>query len=527
MKWWKQLDSWICIGIFIVTIVFIWWSWKSREGFDVRTIPNVAYPLKEVYLVAPNDYVDGVDIYSTNYPDSKYNLNGYTYKQAQKVCQDLGGDLATFAQVQQALSLGGNWCVKGWMKDGLTTNSIPAYPVYLAQLENPAYNKTCSKTATGIYSTLGSNPIIVNSGGASVTDTDLNNATAFPVCYAPKPANPAAAIQPFSNTSYSWLDATINQVIMTGAYNLLDSTKEQDLFPVVFTQDQVNYALMTLTGAYNPSIYPKTKWDVRGIRGYLISNMGAVNTAIRTATHPSYSDDPRNNSCESLSTIDGDYAIKISTLQRSFKDVSGAVGTAIKSKYENSEIQANIFDICKNLTPTASPACAKLATIDYDIFYKNPTQSVLSDLETLTYNRILLESELCTSIIAVQQVKSLIKCGYTSMASKYCANLCAPGINNCAISTQLAYSSGDSKQYIEFDQNNVEGLKYALTNISPLFTASTYKDILSSAITSLTTVLINPQLIDFSTSNQKMRYINKLIDDIQTTLTAQTSQVVV
>lgn len=522
MKWWKQLDSWICIGIFIVTIVFIWWRWKTLyEGFQTavntnivsgtRTDPNLRYPFSEVYLVAPNDAIDWVDIYDKDYPGPSYSLNGYTYKQAQSVCQGLGGDLATFAQVQRALALGGNWCVKGWIKDGKTTNSIPSHPVYLAQ---ESYN-SCG-VATGIYSTLGT---LSTPRGTDVVDTNLNNAVAFPICYAPKPPNPAVAIQPFSALNYSWIDSDTMQAIKTGYYNLVDPTLGKDIFPVVFTDDQVNYALMNAPNSFNTTT---NTWSTILVRNYLIRNTSTVNAGIMSTTQVGYSDDPSLNSCTSLSTIDGDYAIKVSTLQQLFKDVSGSILNSIRSKFENSEIQANLFNICKGLTPEASPACAKLATIDYDTFYTNPRHSVLSDLETLTYNRNVLESELCTGIIAVQQVKQVVGCTYTSKASRYCKDICNPSdpAGNCYISTQTAYGDGN-KQYIDFDQTNVEGLKVALMNISPLFTTSAYKDIVASAITSLTTVLIDPALVDFSNAKQKIGFINQAIKNMKTILESE------
>ena len=520
MKWWKQLDSWICIGIFIVTIVFIWWRWKTLyEGFQsvvntneisgTRTEPNIRYPLSEVYLVAPNDAIDWVDIYDKNYADRSYSLNGYTYTQAQKVCQDLGGDLATFAQVQKALALGGNWCVKGWIKDGKTTGGIPAYPVYLSQ---DSYN-SCGEI-TGIYSTMGT---LSTPRGTNVVDTNLNNAVAFPICYAPKPVNPAVAIQPFSALNYSWIDSATLQAIKTGEYNLIDPEQSKDIFPVVFTDDQVNYALMNVPNSFNTTT---NTWSTILVRNYLVRNTATVNAGIMSATQGEYTDDPSMNSCTSLSSIDGSYAVKISTLQTLFKDVSGSILNAIRSKFENSEIQANIFNICKGLTPEASPACAKLATIDYDTFYTNPTHSVLSDLETLTYNRNVLESELCIGIIAVQQVKQVVGCTYTSQAANYCKGICNPNdpTSNCFISTQIAYGPDNITQYIDFDQTNVEALKVALMNISPMFTTSAYKDIVASAITSLTTVLIDPKLIDFSNAKQKIGFINEAIKNMKTIL---------
>ena len=519
MKWWKQTNTWILIGIGIGVILCILACLNySKEGFQIlrsMTSSNITYPFHEVFLVAPTNAIERMDIY-TPQKDNNYINKGYTFEEARAFCQSLGmnsedlspsmpkADLATPAQLKTAYDMSGNWCLKGWASDG---------KVYI--LPN-SQNKCGTDPITTTTTSTSTPPIITTTTAFKLTETNPvidpsgNIARAFPICYAPKQPEPTAYAQPFNVFQYSMISEGILNKVMYGT--------GKDIFPKQFSADQAYYALHD--NSYNP---------VKA-REYLINKFDTVNQTIIEKVDTSYSDKAEewstgtvavSTSCNSLQAIDTDYSNKLNKLRDLFKDVSGTVTSVMWAKSENANIQATVYDACYATTPVKSPACAKLATIDFDLFYTDPTYSTLSELETLNYYRFLREQELCTSIVNLRIVKNIIGCTYTSIVTD-CRGVSDNMGEFDPTSSQFKYSDETTKTgmktYMDFDINNVEALKYVLTEISPLFQVTAYKGILENVLERLSFILRTPSLADFANSSIKFDQIGKAITDIRSLL---------
>lgn len=590
MKWWKRPNTWILIGIAVSLCILAWWLSYRKEGF--QTVPNgrtmsttnISYPFNEVFLLAPTDTLNKVNLYSV--PTDIQYAKGYTYEEARQACQSFGAafpdinksdisgaDLATPERIYRAFDLSGNWCVKAWGIDR---------KVYI--LRNG--NNKCGETTNGVDST---GPIIkIGSDGTVKTDS-TGVEKAFAICYAPKP--PAAStgsefVNNFQPIQYNMISQSMLNKVISGMGVDISGI---DIFPKEFTADQAYYALdipfvynatnknytkytsqtpvyynrkykryeINISNPIDTSIYTAVtfgngssatnpsketlKYNVLAARQYLIDNFDTVNTTISRKVDTTYSDTEADwsdtvgtdglkakvsKSCGLLQTVDHDYSTKLNSLKALFADVSGSVLSLIWAKNENTNIQATIFDVCANTTPLSSPACAKLATLDYDTFYSDPSHSTLSDLETLNYYRYLREQEMCTTIVNLKTVKDILGCSYTSEITD-CPNLHinpdTKAISQYDSTDTTKDASGNpyyvaNKQYINLDTNNVEGLKYALRDISPLFQVASYKDLLTNVLTTLSYLVRTPSLVDFSNSKMKFDQVTRAINDIQTIL---------
>lgn len=579
MKW-SKYRFWIYFAIAIALFILAYFLFRGvKEGFQIpfrsMTTSNIPYPFNEVFLLSPTDMydkyngTDGKGIYSldistnidgTNAPvELEYSKKGYSFKDARAYCQSLASnypdlsnsmikpDLASPAQIKRAFDLSGNWCVRAWASDG-----------------------------NAYYLPNGTNMCGIEQGQATHTLQKLTlreNQYAFAICYAPKPPAPAIAIQPFNILQYN--------VISSSALNEVMNGTGSDIFPIVFSADQANYALdkpfiydtvnnvyvlydrqqiqynaqikryeilttgpaITLdnsTSITSPTI-ENLKYNPVAARQYLIANFDTVNQNIINLSDTSYSDkpsdwvgvNPQGNSvgldtaCNAIIALDTEYSSKIQKLRNLFKDVSGTVISLTWAKKENANIQATLYDACASTTPVSSPACAKLATIDYDLFYKNPTQSTLSDLETLNYYRFYREQEICTTIANLKTVSSILPgCSYISNITdcvgmninKDTGQLSQFDPNDSSVDANGNRYYQDKKAYIDFDINNVEVLKDALMQLSPLFQRSDYNDLLANVFTQLSYVLRIPDLTDFSTASMKFNSISAAIKDIRSLL---------
>lgn len=594
MKWFKN-KFWIYFAITILVCILAYLLFRRvKEGFQIpfrsMTTSNVPYPFNEVFLLSPTNMVDkyngtdGKGIYSNDIStgvsaavEDEYTKKGYSFKDARAYCQSLAlnypdlsnsmikPDLATPAQIKRAFDLSGNWCVRAWASDG-----------------------------NAYYLPNGTNMCGIQPGQATHTLKKLTlreNQYAFAICYAPKPPAPAIAIQPFNVLQYNFVSSSALNEVMNGTGS--------DIFPILFSADQANYALdkpfvyNTATNMYvlyngkygtngqtiervdptqpiqqiqynaqtkryeilttgsaitlgdstsvtSPTI-ENLKYNPVAARQYLIANFDTVNQKIISVSDTSYSDkptdwvgvNPQGNSvgldtaCNAIIKLDTEYSSKLQRLRNLFRDVSGTVISLTWAKQENANIQATLYDACASTTPISSPACAKLATIDYDLFYTNPTQSTLSDLETLNYYRFYREQEICTTIANLKTVASILpSCSYTSNITD------CPGMNINKETGQISQfdpndssvdSNGnkyyqDKKSYINFDINNVEVFKEALMQLSPLFQRSDYNDLLTNVFTQLSYVLRIPDLTDFSTASMKFNSISGAIKDIRSLL---------
>lgn len=483
---------WIIGAIIIIYVVYLYYRYTTKEGFV--TIPNVQYPFKEVFLMAPTeDSEQGNKMMPFVVPTSgTYNNRGYTWENAQKVCQAIpGGDLATVAQIQKAYDNSGNWCIAGWSKDNQTT----AY--YL-----PSKINMCGLTRAEITATVNSK---------TLPSTDPTPQTrAFPICYAVKPPEPTVSVVPFNSTRYSMIPIDFLNSVTTGITNGVPG----DIFPITFTPSQAYYAID------KHGTKPNNHYDFKLAREWLITNYESVNTSILTEL--GITDDSaqwsnletvrgsgtqQSKSCNDLKIQDDDISRKILQIQTAFRDVSGYVMAAVQSKTENARIQAMLYNICKGTRPTQSPACSKLATIDFDLFY-NTDQNTIFDLEKLNLEIYRRKDEICQLLRNVRIIKGALSCTYDNLIPE-----CAQG---CNIVAATASTDGifDCSNSPIFDINNVGYLKYSLEQLSPLFQVNDYKTLLTEALGQLSYMIETPIATNFVTTESNMRLINAAIRDV-------------
>lgn len=470
IKW--SYIKWVIIGFLIISLIYLYYTHTTKEGF--ATISNIQYPFNEVFLVSQSENSEkgrGIGTYSVP-NDTQYKTQGYTWTEARNMCKGYGGDLATVAQVQFAYDNSGNWCPAGWTLDSKTA----AY--YL-----PTKTRLCGLLPASITSTIKDIPAKIDTNGER---------RAFAICYAAKPPNPSVSVNPFSYFEYSMISGQTLSNVMNG--------DGSDIFPVEFTSSQAYYALDKVPKVNN-------KFDSTNARKWLIDNYDTINTQILSTLQYIDNSDWSNlsnasqQSCTLLKDKDDAVSNQILTIQNAFKDISGYVLATISSKDENSNIQAMLFDICKNTNPNNSPACAKLATLDFDLFYTNPTHDTLADLEELNIQIFTRREEVCQIIHNIRKVKKVLNCNYTPLVPE-CMKDGGPS------SDVFEFSNSNI-----FDLNAVGGLKYNLEELSPLFDIPAYSTILKSVMDRLAYIVETPSLASIDPS-QNINLIIKVLEQI-------------
>jgi len=486
----------LLIGFFCIAL---YKTYFTIEGF--QTAPNVQYKFKEVFLVAPtepNRNGNAIAPYTITSPGN-YRSQGYTWQQAQDICRKYEGDLATMAQLQRAYDNSGNWCPAGWIKDSQTN----------------VYNLPTKRHTCGI-TTITSTPASLTPETVSAGTNSAENKRAFAICYAPKPPYPSVSVQPFSATEYSMISENVLGTIMNGTGS--------DIFPVDFTISQIYYAIDNAPGALNS----KNQYNASVIRSWLINNYRTVNNSILTTK--GLTDDSaqwttltniNSNSCVLIQQQDNILSNKILEIKQKFQDISGYVSATIKSKAENANIQALLFSICSKTDPVSSPACAKLATLDFDKFYTNSAYNTLADLDMLNIKIYERREEICLHLYNVRKIKSILGCNYTPLIPA-CDKGCQLMSATPATATKPA-----TPAYLDcagtdiFDINNVGGLTQSLQEISPLFDVSAYKSILTDVITNLSYIIETPSLNNIPTSIPNLNLIDTAINTIEELIIAR------
>lgn len=469
---------------------------------------NIQYQPKEVFLVAPTTHSEnGHPVLSNERPtDNVYRNQGYTWEEARQICLGYGGDLATYEQVLRAYKNGGNWCPSGWILDTFTSRQ----EARSASTSQPVASQESNSDSTSreMYYL----PSATNNCGVTpipaipVRDTLLNSAStsvvkAFAICNAPKPAYPSVSVHKFNNLQYSMIPDMLLSAVTDGS--------GADLFPLRFTPSQGYYAL------FNQGIDNITgKFNWLNARNWLKTNYNTVDSAILTAE--GHTDSPSNwtnlseamtRSCDLIRVQDDTISQQILQLQNNFRDISGYVLGSIKAKDENSKFQGMLYDVCRGTTPTSSPACAKLATLDFDLFYTNPTRNTLADLEKLNNQIFLRREEICQMLYNIRVVRTTLGCTYEMRAQ------CEGCVLRPATSDSKAVY--DCSNTTVFDLNNVAGLKYSLEEISPLFEIPAYKEILSSVMENLSYIVEAPSLASFEISDNDTKKIKNALEQIQ------------
>jgi hypothetical protein len=476
MKW--KYIKWILIAALIACVVYLYYRYTTKEGFV--TMSNVQYPYKEVFLVAPtenNQYGNLIRTFSVP-SDGQYINQGYTWTEAQTICRGYGGDLATAARVQLAYDNSGNWCPAGWTLDSKTSAS------YL-----PTKLIRCGRAINTIGSTVSTTPAIVDAYQVK---------RAFAICYAVKPAQPSVAVHPFNSLEYSMINGIFLNNIMTGTGT--------DIFPVAFTPSQA-YRAIDVAGVDN-----KNKFNSKSARDWLIANYETVDANI-LAQDPTYIDNPANwtnftgitaESCSLIKTKDDIVSDQVLLMKQYFKDISGYVISAVKTKEENAKIQGMVYSLCKDTKPETSPACAKLAKLDFDLFYTNPTHNTLADLENLNTELYMRREEVCGILHNIRTIKSVLGCPYEPRVAE-----CSEGCNIDPVNRIFDCSNTNI-----FDINGVGALRYNLEQISPLFDVPAYNVLLESIMANLSYIVETPSLASIDPS-MNLSLIKSALNSIQ------------
>jgi len=433
---------------------------------------NVQYSFKEVFLVAPTEISEfGGPIPPYSVPRAQdYTTQGFTWSEAKAICQNFGGDLASLARVRSAYTQTANWCPAGWTLDSQTV------PYYL-----PNSTNNCGLTT----------PTEVTA--ATPAQNSSGTKMAFAICDAPKPSYPSVAVQPFNSTRYSVVPDTDLSYIMDGS---------GELFPLQFTTSQA-YRAIDIAG-----------FDKDLARKWLKTNYNTVDSNILTSQN--YTDDPsvwtnlasiNSQSCLLIKARDDEVSNKVIAIQTAFRDVSGYVIATVKSKAENAKIQAMLFEICSNTTPELSPACAKLATLDFDTFYTDPTHNNMYDLQQLNTELYSRREEICDILHNIRNIKSSLGCTYQPLIPE-----CSQG---CKIDNTVTPPIYDCSNTTIFDINAVGQLSYSLQQISPLFDVPAYNTLLQNVMESLSYVIETPSIANFANSDANLKLINTAVRDIQ------------
>jgi len=525
MKLWK-----IVLYILCALIIGYWFLYLRREGFQIETpditVQNVSYSgqYNEGYLVAPNatEFPTYIDTYkdtlnsdgtlatntyaATNSLDDTvsnrtYYTDAYTFSEAQAACSNFGATLVTPQQMKTLADLGGFWSVASWASDQKMYAMIPKEMEY-------SVPNTLSKTT--------------RVGATSSTLFKFNEPAptqkAFPVCWGVKPVEPTVNVIPFNQTEYSMFTTSLLYSVMYPAVG--------ELFQVNYTTDQAVYALQR-------NNYNINDQGLNSARNMLVESMGStnINNDIYKISVGSeqYSQDVINkdlNPCVILSNTLTTFKKQFDTLRTTMVDVNRGVLSMESAKEENARFQKDFQSICEIESPTTSPACAKLATLDFDLLYNtqgnDTSTSRLAALEALNNTLFQRQQEMCMALIALSQVHDMIPtCSGTTanMVPSECA--CVDVNSGSTVDSKLCPSASNTDAQGSYTwtvngvkANDVEYLKYLLQQISPYFAVSTYRDLLNKVITQLAITIELPSLNDFNTSNDNFNAVNKEITAI-------------
>lgn len=476
-----------CILIFLCIGALIW---KYRvDGFQSTATfkeLNVAYTSKEVFLVSavPPPIGPAAPDYSKAYTDIS----------AVSICKSYGATVASRQQVQKAIEMGAKWCLAGWLSDG-TAASVCTAPRITGG--------TGGTGGTGAAAPAGI------SGNSAITP--FTGPKAYATCWGVKPPeNTDQFIQPFNTTRYNMITDQILRNVMYGETK--PDGSPNDIFPVVFTRAQAYYALDQK--AHNAS--DARKWAIDNYRGLNteitnVSNTEAGAENISGSWLQASATGAKGASCSYMSKVYSDFALQLTCLRSHFQDVSGGVYAAMKMKIESGTMQSLISAACSNETPATSPACARLAQLDYSTYYGTGAPPIIKDLQELNYNLTLREQEIQQAIQTMQSLMGVVGCALPTGGTGTC-----PGSRGCtgpvggaqtcpviSVSMDILGTGpkGGPQQFTmnnKIGYNSVESLKLRLQEISPYFTSDAYQAITAQALQGLSEYLRVPPVTTYS-----------------------------
>jgi hypothetical protein len=490
-----------CIGILIV----IWAAIRGPLGtasepfqdLNYKTL-NVSYD-KEVYVIKGN-YTTQAD--------------------AATACKNSGAELATLEQIKRAQDASANWCTimdrspAAWISDSTTDLYYPS--------------ASCSTTDPCEDGTTGNTCLRKKSA------TTAGNK--YAACYGTKPAEKDAyLIDYFNPLNYSIFDTDLLTRTMNG------TKADESTMGLVFTPSQALYALDQTYDRTNTSRYSHTR-----ARERLVNNMATINTTIRNDVEPSTITNEnlaewangRQKTCSTLGELQTALTAKVQQVKLLIDKVNAYTNGAINAKNENIDMQQEVAYVCRGMSADTSPACKRLAEIDYEVYFKGvtggDTPKVLADLENLN---MLLYSRQCEIRVAARQIQILsraLSCeqqGFQYDAATLGQNFiqalgefypidpsdpCADLSGNSQyqsfkpyFAADTRFTAGKSVPYVDSER-----LKLSLEQLSPYFNEPGYGALFQQILDSLSFLLRIPSLNDYSNSFTNFRDIQKSIESV-------------
>jgi hypothetical protein len=563
MKLWK-------IGLYIICILIILYLffYMTTEGFQSEvgsyvppsafngdplippvTTLNVSYngQYNETYLVAPNipnlptfvplhmdtlnsDGTAAPNMYASTHGVNDYDYkpgqrsfyaNAYTFQDAQAMCASFGATLATPGQLSIAAYLAGYWLPFGWASDGNRYSIIPKNMSY-------RFPKTMKWTIGGSTSSSGSasaSPYdslrLLKTGALPASSSGAGSGSsgqlvAFPICWGVKPTQPTMNVVDFNEMEYSMFTSDV--------ISYVTQPTQSDLLQTVFTPDQAVYALQQTNYNINDGgTNPARKFLIgdSGSSGFANVNREIYKAAVGSAQYNQDNINLTLEPCKILLNTFNNFQAQFNALRKVMSDVSGGVIAMQNAKGENADFQMNMELICEVESPTTSPACARLATLDYEILYNTDKSDIsttrIATLELLNHNLFARQGELCQAMQNLFAIQKILSCPSSNKGIPDCAyRALGPDPN-----------SGSTLMMNDLQPNNVEYLRILLQEISPYFGVTTYQKLIGDILDKLSVMIDMPNLNDFNTSTDNFNAVDKEIKAIRQFLVYNTAGPVV
>lgn len=500
-----------CIGILIILVAAA--RRPQCDGFQDYLALNTSGSLKEVFIV------------KKTCP---------TQDDAAAACREVGASLATLEQMRRAQDASANWCTSpAWIAPADSTTDL-YYPSGPNCSTAPPSTHTCE--SAGVVA-----PCLRKVAATAATNK-------YAACYGLKPAegtNPLIGY--FDGLLWSLFDTDLFTLTMNGK-----STSEYDsTMGLVFTPAQ---ALYGLEQTYSRTSTPR--YDPVRARQRIADNLATINGTIQNASETGSATttqklaewvNGKEKTCNSLNSLQTELTNKVQALKVLMDKINAYTNGAIAAKDENIGFQQEIAYICRGMTSATSPACKRIAELDYELYFKNlvsqtdtgDSVKVLADLENLN---MLLYSRQCEIRAAARRIQVLwraLSCDqqgvqynaatlgnnfvaaigqfYPMDPSDPCADLSGnsnyPEFQAYLGEKDTRFTSGKTIPYA-----NSELLKLSLDQLSPYFSEPGYSDVFDKLIISLSLLLRIPQLNDYNDSAADFKQIDTRLAAVRTYL---------
>lgn len=282
-----------------------------------------------------------------------------------------------------------------------------------------------------------------------------------------------------------------------------------ELLPTEFTVDQAIYALQQT----NYSTTDARKYLIDSLDGFSAVNNTIYQEAVGLSQYNEDGSNKRLNPCTILQNTYNKFYDQYKNVHDILRDISGGVIDMGRAKDENVRFQMKIASVCQIETATTSPACLKLATLDYDLLYSTTgddlSTSRIAKLEMLNYTLFARSEELCKAMDSLFSVHKLLLCPSFAGSLPRCKwNSLGSGSD-----------SGSAYMLDGLEVNGGAYLRLKLKQISPYFSVSGYA-YLTAAIDQLASTLDIPTLNDFQTSDQRFAAVSNGVETIKSFMTS-------